>query len=183
MPTAGDGPDIVDLVHADLDARRAKGVQTYNRALKAHNGRSALRDAYEEALDLACYLRQALAEEEADPYGDGKRAEACRLAAVMLELNKRGDSAAEREGWTNAARYLRQLASMVDVVGPITPPTTEYGVTTRSPYDGRAVPGAHAPGCQMLRPVPEGFPFDTFSCSCQDGHADGSPPDPTQRRT
>jgi hypothetical protein len=33
--------------------------------LQAFNGRDALRDAYEEALDLACYLRQAIAERDA----------------------------------------------------------------------------------------------------------------------
>ncbi len=38
------------------------GKQRYGTALYANNGRSALRDAYEEALDLACYLRQALEE-------------------------------------------------------------------------------------------------------------------------
>lgn len=53
---------IVDMAHADLDARREAGIATYGVELRARNGRDALRDAYEEALDLACYLRQALAE-------------------------------------------------------------------------------------------------------------------------
>jgi hypothetical protein len=41
-------------------------VRQYGERLAAHNGRDALQDAYEEALDLALYLRQALAER-----GDG----------------------------------------------------------------------------------------------------------------
>lgn len=53
---------IVSLVKMDLDDRMKKGIETYGRPLTAHNGRDALWDAYEEALDLACYLRQAIEE-------------------------------------------------------------------------------------------------------------------------
>jgi hypothetical protein len=58
--------DIVELVKHDLDARRALGVRRYGQALRAGNGRYALRDAYEEALDLVQYLRQEL-EDRAGP--------------------------------------------------------------------------------------------------------------------
>ena len=61
-PTDGHGPDIVDLVQKNLDERRKKGIESYGRPLRAGNGRDALWDAYEEALDLACYLRQAIEE-------------------------------------------------------------------------------------------------------------------------
>jgi hypothetical protein len=50
------------MVIADIVARRQVGIQRYGTALQSHNGRDALQDAYEEALDLACYLRQAIAE-------------------------------------------------------------------------------------------------------------------------
>lgn len=53
---------IVDLVIADLRARAAEGLRRYGTPLQAHNGRDALLDAYEEALDLCAYLRQALEE-------------------------------------------------------------------------------------------------------------------------
>ncbi len=53
---------IADLVAADVIERKAAGTAKYGVPLQAHNGRSALQDAYEEALDLACYLRQALEE-------------------------------------------------------------------------------------------------------------------------
>lgn len=59
-------PEIVDLVKVDLDERRRIGIQTYGEPLMPHNGRDALQDAYEEALDLACYLRQAI-EERREP--------------------------------------------------------------------------------------------------------------------
>ena len=56
--------DIVSLVIADMEARAEKGVQTYGTRLQAFNGRDALIDAYQEALDLAIYLRQFLHERE-----------------------------------------------------------------------------------------------------------------------
>lgn len=46
----------------DLAQRDAIGIRKYGTRLQAGNGRDALRDAYEEALDLAIYLRQVLQE-------------------------------------------------------------------------------------------------------------------------
>lgn len=64
LPTKNDKPCIQDLVIADMEARKAVGIKRYGTALQPFNGRSALRDAYEEALDLANYLRQRIYEEE-----------------------------------------------------------------------------------------------------------------------
>lgn len=55
---------ILPLVEADMRARIAKGATEYGEPLTSHNGRDALWDAYEEALDLAMYLRQAIAERD-----------------------------------------------------------------------------------------------------------------------
>lgn len=63
-PTEGTGPPIVDLVKQDLELRKQVGIETYGRPLQANNGRDALQDAYEEALDLACYLKQAIEERQ-----------------------------------------------------------------------------------------------------------------------
>lgn len=65
LPTDGDGPVIHELVVADVMNRLAVGIKRYGQPLRAHNGRSFLRDAYEEVLDLAAYLRGAIEEEEA----------------------------------------------------------------------------------------------------------------------
>lgn len=59
----GQGPNITPLVIEDLKGREQRGIETYGESLKAFNGRSALQDAYEEALDLAQYLKQRLIEE------------------------------------------------------------------------------------------------------------------------
>lgn len=64
LPTPGEGVDIQTLVVYDIAERRKVGIQRYGMALRPNNGRDALRDAYEEALDLAMYLRQAIAERD-----------------------------------------------------------------------------------------------------------------------
>jgi len=64
MPTPNASPSVQSMVIDDLAVRLQVGIQRYGTALQPHNGRDALRDAYEEALDLACYLRQAIAERD-----------------------------------------------------------------------------------------------------------------------
>lgn len=61
-PQPGDGR-ILDLVIDDLTTRADAGKLKYGVYLQAHNGRDALVDAYQEALDLAMYLRQKLEEQ------------------------------------------------------------------------------------------------------------------------
>lgn len=63
MPT-GEGIDVIEQVIEDMELRAKKGVETYGTRLKTNNGRNALVDAYQEALDLAIYLKQRLLEEE-----------------------------------------------------------------------------------------------------------------------
>ena len=63
-PEPNDGPAIWDLVIADMKERDRIGTEKYGTPLQAHNGRDALVDAYQEALDLVVYLRQAIAERD-----------------------------------------------------------------------------------------------------------------------
>lgn len=64
QPTpTGEGTVIVDLVMKDLEDRKAFGIKKYGTPLRANNGRNALVDAYQEALDLCLYLRQAIGEQ------------------------------------------------------------------------------------------------------------------------
>ena len=63
-PPTGDGPRVLDLVLADLTARAEVGREKYGTYLRAGNGRDALMDAYQEALDLCMYLRQAMMERD-----------------------------------------------------------------------------------------------------------------------
>ena len=60
----GIGGSIHKKVEHDIHMRALMGIKKYGEALRAFNGRNGLRDAYEEILDLAVYLRQVLEELE-----------------------------------------------------------------------------------------------------------------------
>lgn len=57
-------PAVWDLVVSDMLERDQVGRQRYGTPLQPHNGRDALMDAYQEALDLAVYMRQAIFERD-----------------------------------------------------------------------------------------------------------------------
>lgn len=59
----GNGDDIATLVQQDIERRAQVGEKKYGERLMANNGRNALVDAYQEALDLCMYLRQLISEE------------------------------------------------------------------------------------------------------------------------
>lgn len=63
-PVPNEKPAVWDLVLTDMQARDAEGRRKYGTPLQPHNGRDALVDAYQEALDLAVYLRQAIYERD-----------------------------------------------------------------------------------------------------------------------
>jgi hypothetical protein len=63
-PIQSQSPAIWPLVIKDMRDRDAVGRARYGTPLQAHNGRDALVDAYQEALDLAVYLRQAIFERD-----------------------------------------------------------------------------------------------------------------------
>lgn len=61
-PQQNDSTPIWELVIADMHERDHVGRQRYGTPLQANNGRDALIDAYQEALDLVVYLRQLIEE-------------------------------------------------------------------------------------------------------------------------
>ena len=60
----GDGDIVYKQVIKDLHERAEIGKNTYGTFLKTNNGRDALVDAYQEALDLCLYLRQEIMERD-----------------------------------------------------------------------------------------------------------------------
>ncbi len=58
----GIGPSIASLIAQDIQKRSDYGKEKYGEELKAFNDRDSLVDAYQEALDLAAYLKQSLLE-------------------------------------------------------------------------------------------------------------------------
>lgn len=63
-PKRNDHEPVWKNVISDMWKRHHKGIQTYGVPLQPFNGRDALWDAYEEALDLAVYLRQVIEERD-----------------------------------------------------------------------------------------------------------------------
>ena len=64
-PVANTSTPIWDFVIEDMRQRDHVGRQRYGTPLQAGNGRDALVDAYQEALDLVVYLKQAIVERDA----------------------------------------------------------------------------------------------------------------------
>lgn len=60
----GSGNPILGMVLADLTNRALEGKEKYGEPLLAHNGRNALWDLYQELLDAAMYIRQAIEEQK-----------------------------------------------------------------------------------------------------------------------
>lgn len=63
-PIPNSNPHITDLVIEDMKKRKEEGIRRYGVPLQAGNGRDALQDAYEEALDLCQYIRQYIEERD-----------------------------------------------------------------------------------------------------------------------
>lgn len=62
LPQPNTSTPIWDLVIDDMRERDRVGRQRYGTPLQTNNRRDALVDAYQEALDLVVYLRQAIEE-------------------------------------------------------------------------------------------------------------------------
>lgn len=63
-PVSRDSRPIWEMVVEDMVERDQVGRRKYGTPLQAGNGRNPLVDAYQEALDLCVYLRQAIEESE-----------------------------------------------------------------------------------------------------------------------
>jgi hypothetical protein len=63
-PTRNIHPSVWGLVRYDMEERERVGVERYGTVLQGFNGRDALTDAYQEALDMAVYLRQLIFERD-----------------------------------------------------------------------------------------------------------------------
>lgn len=91
-PKPNDLRPVWELVVEDMKARDDIGRERYGTPLQAFNGRDPLVDAYQEALDLVVYLRQAIYERisavdlKPTPHREAMAAEIRRLQAREQEL-------------------------------------------------------------------------------------------------
>lgn len=63
-PIPNESIPVWETVIQDMHERHHMGCETYGTPLQAGNGRDSLVDAYEEALDLCVYLKQAILERD-----------------------------------------------------------------------------------------------------------------------
>jgi len=96
-PTEGTGPDCWQLVLEDMAERRWVGIDKYKMLLRPDNGRDGLVDAYQEVLDLAVYLRQAVEQRKA---AEATQAETLKA----FERIKRALARARGEEWAQDGR-------------------------------------------------------------------------------
>jgi hypothetical protein len=62
--------NVKDYVLQDIQARVDMGLKKHGTYLQTFNGRDPLWDAYQEAIDLVMYLRQAILEKEEFNYSE-----------------------------------------------------------------------------------------------------------------
>lgn len=74
------GGIVINAVIEDAKERHSQGVKKYGVALQPFNGRDALKDAYQEALDMLAYTRQVSFEADTD----AKRHEADEMMSIAL---------------------------------------------------------------------------------------------------
>ena len=85
-PKPGKTP-VWKTVIDDMEARDNLGFERYGTRLETHNGRDALLDAYEEALDLAVYLKQAILEKKEKTMQNYKKGEFCKYIKCISYPN------------------------------------------------------------------------------------------------
>ena len=83
QPPIEGSTDVLPMVIEDLQARALTGALKYGKPLQTFNGRDALTDAYQEALDMCMYLRQMIEErkQEVRIMSDDGQDEAWKKAA------------------------------------------------------------------------------------------------------
>jgi hypothetical protein len=118
-PKPNHGSAIWDLVIIDMHERDRVGRARYGTPLQTNNGRDALVDAYQEALDLVVYLRQAI-EERTAPDGTDvverlRRVEAAAKGLADIVRNLEDDVYDEGDGYISSNQSLELSAAIADV--------------------------------------------------------------------
>jgi len=127
-PKPTGGRPVWELVIEDMLEREREGRRKYGAPLQAGNGRDPLVDAYQEALDLAVYLRQAIE----------KRAKLPRptCATVGVETGSIGIEADTRYTWWEDADGNALL---------LTPKGNDFEIYDEGGYGPVVLPGVLAP--------------------------------------
>lgn len=123
LPTPNQHADIQSQVIADIKERRQVGISRYGTALQPFNGRDALRDLYEELLDGAMYVRQAMVERDAAVQAALAQPRQ-RLGDLIAEIDKhieairKSDDPASEMELTRLANHQSGLRRAAEMLAP-----------------------------------------------------------------
>lgn len=103
LPKRTDEVFTHDLVIEDIRGRLEFGIRKYGNGLQPNNGRNSMQDAYEEALDLAVYLKNQLR------FARSEQARALREAALIWYTDE-----GPWQNPLNSATWLRKRADEIE---------------------------------------------------------------------
>jgi hypothetical protein len=114
-PTPNNLRHVADLVVDDILERKRVGEERYGTPLQPFNGRDALKDAYEEVLDLASYMRQMMYERDTELRENAQAAlDVKRLADWFIQYAP--DEIEEGSAVTNAIKLIERLRFALEQV-------------------------------------------------------------------
>jgi hypothetical protein len=153
-PQKSSHPPVWDMVLDDMRERDRSGRAKYGEPLSPFNGRRALVDAYQEALDLVVYLRQAI-------YEEGCIAEDIPPGIWLRELVE--------------ARMSAELPALIDILADIS--DTQDGVPLLEAQVGESWEDQDAPAPVAAPDAPP--PAPSGPVAAPDGLPTAPPPPPT----
>lgn len=156
-PVKGTGEDVWLLVIAEMETRRQGGIAKYGVPVRADNGRDALRDAYQEVLDEAVYLRQAILQRD-------HHVALMRLALTLLDRVHVRAMIGGPVVILNEERAV--MHELIDALVDVLPRRDEEGDAPATTPTGRVVAAPPCDGRPVFidapRPVRDGEPLDAF---------------------
>lgn len=108
MPIPNDRPVVHEQVINDLRDRLTVGIERYGTPLQPFNGRDSLVDAYQEALDLAVYLRQRIEEQQRLALAIARLRDAWEVDRFKLSLS---------EEYSNLCFWIEKIISNAEQMG------------------------------------------------------------------
>ena len=87
---------IIELLIEDIQGRDTVGRAKYGKPLLPFDGRRTLQDAYEEALDLAVYIKKEMVERAVERIGNNAMPDITRLRADNTRLREALEHVGER---------------------------------------------------------------------------------------
>lgn len=139
-PPQPGGEDVADFVLADIHKRVEMGLAKYGTKLQTNNGRDALWDAYQENLDQAMYLRQAILERDEKQLPLDTATAQARIAAAITARGYRKDYTIAQFVARNVVKLGEELAELAEHFRlPLGLPIEYAGLACRNAFKDRTI--------------------------------------------